>query len=1142
MSRARGLPRLLEACCVISGAAALTYEVVWNRELVLVFGSMTYATAAIFAGFLGGMALGAALLAQRGPRLRQPLRAYVLVEVVIAAYALLLPTLLDMLVPLYGMLWENLGTSPAALLSGPLVLGALLLLAPTAAMGATLPLLGEALERAGYTGSPYGGRLYGFNTIGAVAGALGAGFLLLPRLGMGGTTGIAVGLNLAAALLALAGARASGRGRREGGVEGSPVHAVPSAPTPLRGARRPAPILLGIVVVLSSIAALGYEVVWTRILVLIVGSSTYAFSLTAGVYIAGLALGALWLSGRVGRLRAPAQVLAHLLTGVGLAALSGLYLIGRLPEFFLVGFGWLGPGPGLWALGAVLASMLMLPVTFLLGAVFPVAVHLAGGRAGRLGSPVGRVYAWMALGNVAGVLVAASVLVPALGLQSSVVALGALSLGAGALALWLEPLGLGTRVATLSIAGLGGAGILGFGPRWDPVVMTSGVYKDAPIYLQLSGSAEGFRRILDAYRPVVYREGVQSVVSVVERPTLGRQPYLALAVDGKVDASSGGDMATQILSGHLPLVLHPDPRDVLVIGLASGVTVGSVQRHPVDRILVVEIEPAMLEAAKAFAAFNHRAMEDPRARLLFDDGRHFLALTRRRFDVIISEPSNPWMSGPARLFTREFFRLARARLAPQGVMAQWVPLYGLSPDLLKVVLRTFGEVFPYTLAFRVSQGDLLLVGGLEPLRLVLPQVAGAYARPGVAADLARIGIGSPFALVATFVAGEQELRDLAGEGPLNTDRNGLIEFRAPRYVLASMLAENAAVVEALVARADLSAYLEFGAWEPGETAAARLSLATAYRDRGLPQVARTLVEPALGGAVTAEADYLLGGLALARGDTTEARAHWERSSSSAPHGPSLLALARLAMAQGRLSDATVWLAQVPATERRGEYQFLRGLVSLGVGQPAQAAQFLARAGPASHPGAEALASYFLAVASARAGNVQLAATAQRRLDASLAALRRALEREEGQHWMDQLLFDAETLAPAVLRASELEHLHARLRLGLLDPMASYYRGVTLLWTGHAEAAVRALEAALREPDSASMGHFFIALAQLELGRRDAATPHLRGFLAASEARGERADWAVDEARRLLSRDRRVASASGAAQPDGIIGSFNPGEY
>ena len=678
-------------CALLSGAAGLTYEVLWNRSLLLHFGSTTQSAAAVLASFLGGMALGSWLIAMFGAKVRSPLVVYAAVEVGIAGYAIVFDPVHRAAAQSFGALVTAVGGVGS--FAVPFVSGGAALLLPTAAMGAALPLLALALSRSRGEDSSGAGSLYGANTLGATLGAFAAGFFLIPALGMRGTRTIAIGLGLAAATVAWA----AGRTTRS-----QPAQSSGSLPAAEKPAALPSPWMAA-AVILASLAALGYEVVWTRLLVLVIGSSTYAFTLVVAVFVLGVSLGSLGFERLIPRFRNAAEVYVHLQIATAVLSVLALKVFGRLPELFLSWFGAAnGAFTGTLVAQAGVVALMLLPPTVAIGASFPVAVRaVAVGPLAQ--SAFARVFAWMSAGNVLGVIVASVWLIPALGLQQSLGALAAANVAAAAVLLSGAP-SLRGRVVTLA-TGLGLPAALWFlPPRWDPMMMTSGVYASAPLYRELAGGGATLARLLRSYRLRYYREGSETVVSVVERPTLSRTPYLALAVDGKVDASSGRDMSTQILSGHIPLVFHPNPRDVLIIGLASGVAVGSVAAHPVHHITAVEIEPAMVDAARTFGDFNRRALDDPRVAAVIDDGRHLLTVENQRFDVIISEPSNPWMSGPARLFTDEFFGLAKGKLQAGGVFAQWIPLYGLGAEHFRSLFGTRLDVFPHAAAFRVTIG------------------------------------------------------------------------------------------------------------------------------------------------------------------------------------------------------------------------------------------------------------------------------------------------------------------------------------------------------------------------------------------------------------------------------------------------------
>jgi spermidine synthase len=299
---------------------------------------------------------------------------------------------------------------------------------------------------------------------------------------------------------------------------------------------------------------------------------------------------------------------------------------------------------------------------------------------------------------------------------------------------------------------------------------------------------------------------------------------VSLAIDGKVDASNAGDMLTQRLLAHVPLLLHPNPRRAAIIGLGSGVTLGSALTHPLTDATVLEISPEVVEGSKFFEEENHRALSDPRTKLVVGDGRTHLMLGRETYDVIVSEPSNPWMAGIASLFTREFFEGARARLSPGGVLCQWAHTYDISNADLRSIVATFLATFPDGTMWLVGDADVLLVGSTEPLDARIAGIAAAMQRPGVAADLASVGVNGPFSVVSLFVAQGAALQTWAGDAPLQTDDRSALEFSGPRSIFGSHRDDNASALRALAASSPKPAAI---------TAAFAAATANDWRDRGL---------------------------------------------------------------------------------------------------------------------------------------------------------------------------------------------------------------------------------------------------------------------------------------------------------------------
>jgi spermidine synthase/Flp pilus assembly protein TadD len=397
------------------------------------------------------------------------------------------------------------------------------------------------------------------------------------------------------------------------------------------------------------------------------------------------------------------------------------------------------------------------------------------------------VYAINAVGAMSGSLMAGFVVIPLLGLETTLRIVTACLIFASVLVVVAGGLLPRTRIAAVAASAVA-ALLLLLSPAWDRELLASGVYMYAPFVpkdLDLETQ-------LKAGTLLYYREGAATTVSV-KRLT----GTTTLAVDGKTDASNRGDMLTQKLVAHLPLLLHEHPRQVAVIGLGSGVTVGSVLTHPVERVDVIEIVPEVIDASRFFAQENRRALDDPRANMIVGDGRSHLLLSRRTYDVIMSEPSNPWIAGVAALFTREFFAAARDRLAPDGIICQWANVYNISDGDLRSIVATFLSVFPEGTAWLVGADDLLLIASTSPLDARLANIERHWSRSGVAEDLALVDAREPFSLLSLFIGGPDELRSYSAGAPIFTDDRMTLEFSAPREIHGQSAGTNGETLLAL---------------------------------------------------------------------------------------------------------------------------------------------------------------------------------------------------------------------------------------------------------------------------------------------------------------------------------------------------------
>lgn len=764
------------ACFFLSGVAGLLYEVVWTRLLGLVFGHTVYAITTVLAAYMGGLALGSVLIGRRADRVERPLRLYGLLEAAIGLYCLATPVLFRGADAAYLWAFHALQPSPAGSVVIHLLLSAALLLPPTTLMGATLPVLSRAVVGAGSLAAPRVGALYAVNTWGAVVGTLITGFGLLPALGMRATVWIGVGLNLLVAALAIlvdrgAVAAPAGAGQAPG-VGAGGGHPGPDAP----GRRRTAIALAAIAV--SGAASMAYQVAWTRALSLALGSSTYAFTAMLATFLIGLALGALVVSSVMRRRRTGLAAFALVEIAVALVVALTLPVFGKLPEAVLFALRQTGVTHGsLVATQFGLSFAVMILPTLLIGATFPLLLAGLAREHARLGRDIGIVYGANTVGTIVGSIAAGFVLIRTIGIQDTILVAATANLAVGLAVVAVAP-EAGRRARAL-----GGGAALAYVlialtiPRWDPNVMTSGPTVYAELLLR---GEHGLQELTAGRRLLYYDEGISTTVAVV-RDMSGT----VLTVNGKADASNDIDMATQLLLGHIGPVLQPEARRALVVGLASGVTAGAIAQHPLDVIDVAELEPAMREASRFFQRENRDVLADPRVRVLDGDGRAILATATEPYDLIVSEPSNPWIAGVASLFTVDFYRAARERLAPGGVMVQWLQNYSIFARDMQMVVRTFQEVFPHVSIWAASPNDFILVATPEPVRVDVAAVeARLAASPGAREDFDRFGWRRE-GLVFRFFLGEEDVRRYAQGAPLNTDDRPLLEFSAPLALYGS---------------------------------------------------------------------------------------------------------------------------------------------------------------------------------------------------------------------------------------------------------------------------------------------------------------------------------------------------------------------
>jgi spermidine synthase len=753
----RFLPLLL-LLFIGSGCAALIYEIVWFQLLQLVIGSSSISLGVLLGTFMGGMCVGSLALPRFIPARHHPLRVYAWLEIGIAVAGVLV--LLAM--PLVGRLYTTLvgHGMPGILLRAAVC--AICLLPPTILMGATLPAIARWLQSTP-RGVSWLGFFYGGNTVGAVAGCLLAGFYLLRVYDVVTATWCAVGLNLAVAAIALALARFAPHRLAGAGDEPAPdSDTTGPGPAPLPWSDRFVFVAIGI----SGLCALASEVVWARVLSLLLGATVYTFSIILAVFLVGLAIGnsaGAALARETSRPRL-ALALCQLLQA-GTIAWAAHAMANSLPYWPVDAS--LPAGPWIkFQIDVVRCAWAILPASILWGASFPLALASLARPGQDTGRLVGRTYAANTLGAIAGAVLASMVLIPALGTRNTQVLLIALTVGSALLV---------ARPRTLP-----GRGLMTVGAT--AAFLLAANLPQMPWQLVAYGRHMAMTDY-GAYR-LFFGEGMNASVAVSETPGGARFFH----VSGKTEASSlAKDMRLQRMLGHIPALLHPGPKSVLIVGCGAGVTAGTFVLHPsIERIVICDIEPLIPKVvARHFGRENHDVIHDPRVEIVYDDARHYIATTRETFDIITSDPVHPWVKGSAVLYSQEYFELCRKRLKPGGLVTQWVPLYESDRAVVQSEIATFFSVFPHgTIWSNDDEGfgyDTVMLGQAEPLRIDIDALEQRFTRTDHAAirhSLAELGLGSALDLLSTYTGRHTDLKAWLAPAEINRDRNLRLQYLA----------------------------------------------------------------------------------------------------------------------------------------------------------------------------------------------------------------------------------------------------------------------------------------------------------------------------------------------------------------------------
>jgi predicted membrane-bound spermidine synthase len=752
-----------------SGATALVYEVVWSKFLSQMFGSTIYAQTVVLAAFMGGLALGNKLFGRWSDRLQQPVRAYGYLEICIGIYAFFFPTLDDFADRVFVNIGSGIAQHTVLLLTLKGALSATLLLGPTILMGGTLPLLAAWLQHFSPDAGRRSARFYSVNCLGAVVGAGLAGFWLVQNLGM------ISALQMTALVNVLVGASAMLLSRR---FQRHPP-AVASKPAVEPEATLASTIQwAGAIVALTGAVSMGLEVLASRSLAMIFGSSLQSFAVVLMAFILGIGLGSAWIASPRRREHSSEKMIVVLLCVAAAWVTLLVFNIERWVDIYRIA----RTGLGRTSVGYCYHELLSAGISILIfglpaaciGAVLPLMMRVISRQSPLLGWKVGSLLTWNTLGAVAGTLLSGFVLMPQVGLRN---AFGVLALalavattvfawrcrwriGAGA--------AIGLSIFSLSLFVFGGEG-------WRYVI-SSGAFRSRELEFDPNTMSLRKHRI----KIVFYQDGPDATVTVEEdrnnQPTRERR----LRVNGKPDASTRTDLSTQLLVAHLPMLARPGAKDVFIFGLGSGISAGALLAYPVDRITVAENCEPVIGAYECFTNWNRRVLEDPRVQLWREDARTVLKLNPQLYDVIVAQPSNPWTVGIGSVFSREFYQISASRLKRGGIMTQWFHVYEMHDGIVELVLRTFCSVFPYVEIWDPGTGDIVMLGSLQPWRSSPDVFRQSFGFAGVKSDLASIGISSPEALLARQLASQRTAFAITGDGPIQSDLFPVLEYAAPR--------------------------------------------------------------------------------------------------------------------------------------------------------------------------------------------------------------------------------------------------------------------------------------------------------------------------------------------------------------------------
>jgi predicted membrane-bound spermidine synthase len=762
---------------MLSGICGLIYEVAWSRAIALFIGNTAYAHMIVLATYMVGLALGAWYWGRFSDRFLNQVRLYGVLELVIGLYCLAYPFLMDITGNLFIRSARALdgASNQGVLLALRILLSFLTLIVPTFLMGGTIPVLCKFVSQKISDSGKNVAVLYYVNSLGAVLGTGIAGFFLIRLLGIDATVWVAALGNIFIGLVSILLSLFLKINRQAE----APNMIVEKADITAYSKQT---IRIAILTAFASgFIAMLYELTWVRLLSNILGSTTYAFTIMLMAFIAGIAIGSFVVSLIIKKIRNLVLFLGICQYGTAFSIILMLPLYERLPYFLMristrttnspenfstfLGFEFL-----------FCFSVMLLPTIFA-GMSLPVASRIASNDMRVLGRSIGGIFSVNTIGSVVGALITGIGLMPLLGVKGSL-EFGVLLNGlCGFYILWHSGVALKMKAGFAGFFVVCAVAYRLLLPSWDDNFLISGVFRT--LASEQAGSYDEFKMQQNEGQKILwYKEGVHANVAVRES-VFEDSIQKSLVINGKADASTIADLPTQILLGQIPLMLYPNSGDALVVGLGSGITCGSVLRHPVKSLDVVEIASEVVECNYLFAKENYNFTNDARTKIVIDDAITHLKTSSKKYDYIISEPSNPWIAGIGNLYSLEYFDLCKSKLKPNGVLAQWFHTYDINNDIFKLVLSTISSAFPNVTLWKVSDADVIILASASPLSIDFTAMEGKLKNPSIAGDLARIKMYDVPSMLSTQVVSAQNNPYQYYDDELNTANKPILEFLAP---------------------------------------------------------------------------------------------------------------------------------------------------------------------------------------------------------------------------------------------------------------------------------------------------------------------------------------------------------------------------